>query len=137
MRSLCGAWLRILKKRIPIKQLPKPSRLDLTLARIHGIVRNKKVVRAVLKDTHVPNGFRIEPFANSSLEPSETPPASLRQAMRQLRLAEAILFVDLVGKDRICRWFLLIDDRTVSEDRRTRSPAFKSEHFVGTLSHLL
>ena len=43
-------------------QLPEPTRLDVTLARIRAIVGEDYVGRAVLKDTHQPDGFRMEPF---------------------------------------------------------------------------
>jgi protein ImuB len=70
-------------------QLPEPSRLDVTLARIRSIVGDENVGRAVLTDTHRPDGFRMEPFSVSSVESSEIPPAPLRPAMRRLRPAEA------------------------------------------------
>ena len=43
-------------------QLPEPMRLDVTLARIRAIVGEEGVGRAVLKDTHQPDGFRMAPF---------------------------------------------------------------------------
>ena len=43
-------------------QLPEPARLDVTLARIRAIVGEDCVGRAVLEDTHAPEGFRMEPF---------------------------------------------------------------------------
>ena len=43
-------------------QLPEPGRLDVTLARIRAIVGEECVGRAVLRDTHQPNEFRMEPF---------------------------------------------------------------------------
>ena len=43
-------------------QLPEPGRLDVTLARIRAIVGEECVGRAVLRDTHQPNEFRLEPF---------------------------------------------------------------------------
>ncbi len=44
-------------------QLPEPGRLDLTLARIAGIVGENNVGSAVLDDTYASNGFHMEPFA--------------------------------------------------------------------------
>jgi protein ImuB len=70
-------------------QLPEPSRLDVTLARISAIVGDGNVGRAVLTDTHQPDGFRMEPFSVPSSEPSESPYPPLRPAMRRLRPAEA------------------------------------------------
>jgi protein ImuB len=71
-------------------QLPEPSRLDVTLARIRAIVGDGNVGSAVLIDTHQPDSFRIEPFSVSATEPSELPPPSLFTAMRRIRPAEAI-----------------------------------------------
>jgi protein ImuB len=80
-------------------QFPEPSRLDVTLARIRAIVGDENVGRAVLTDTHRPDGFRMEPFnvpfnisepfRVSSPEPSENLPVPLRPAMRRLRPKEA------------------------------------------------
>jgi protein ImuB len=71
-------------------QLPEAARLDVTLARIRAIVGENCVGRAVLKDTHEPEGFRMEPFTVPAASVSETEPASQRAAMRQLRPAENI-----------------------------------------------
>ncbi|WP_263336897.1 hypothetical protein [Acidicapsa dinghuensis] len=71
-------------------QLPEPSRLDVTLARIRAIVGDENVGRAVLADTHQLDGFRMESFSISSTESSEIPYASLRPAMRRLRPAETV-----------------------------------------------
>ncbi len=70
-------------------QLPEPSRLDVTLARIRAIVGDENVGRAVLTDTHRLDGFRMESFTVPSAEPSEMPTAPLRPAMRRLRPAES------------------------------------------------
>jgi protein ImuB len=78
-------------------QLPEPSCLDVTLARIRAIVGDQNVGRAVLTDTHQLSGFRMEPFEVSSTSNAEPPPALLRPAMRQLRPAEAV-FVTLQGE---------------------------------------
>jgi len=72
-------------------QLPEPSRLDVTLARIRAIVGDENVGRAVLTDTHRPDGFRMEPFTVSSMEPFEIPSVPVRSAMRRLCPAEAVL----------------------------------------------
>jgi protein ImuB len=71
-------------------QLPEPSSLDVTLARIRAIVGDGNVGSAVLADTHQPDSFRMEPFSVSATEPSELQPASLFTAMRRIRPAEAI-----------------------------------------------
>ena len=77
-------------------QLPEPSRLDVTLARIRAIVGDENVGRAVLTDTHQLDGFRIEPFEIRSMQPAEAPPSTLRPAMRRLHPAESV-FVTFQG----------------------------------------
>jgi protein ImuB len=71
-------------------QLPEPARLDVTMARIRAIVGDDCVGRAVLKDTHQPDGFGIEPFTISAGTGSESPSTQNRAAMRQLRPAESL-----------------------------------------------
>lgn len=81
-------------------QLPEPSCLDVTLARIRAIVGDENVGRAVLTDTHRTDGFRLDlfnldpfnldPFSVPRAQPSEIPPPPLRPAMRRLRPAEAV-----------------------------------------------
>ena len=65
-------------------QIPEAARLDVTLARIRAIVGEDCVGRAVLQDTHSPEGFLMEPFTvspgqSASVMPSPTPRASMRQ----------------------------------------------------------
>jgi protein ImuB len=62
-----------------------------TLARIRAIVGENCVGRAVLKDTHQPEGFRMEPFTVPATSVSEAEPVSQHAAMRQLRPAENII----------------------------------------------
>jgi protein ImuB len=71
-------------------QLPEPSRLDVTLARIRAVVGDENVGRAVLTDTHQLDGFRMEPFEIPSAQPAEAPFVTLRPAMRRLRPAESV-----------------------------------------------
>lgn len=71
-------------------QLPEPSRLDVTLARIHAIVGDGNVGRAVLEDTHRSDGFRVEPFRVPSSKSLEIGATLMRPAMRRLRPAEII-----------------------------------------------
>ena len=61
-------------------QLPEAARLDVTLARISAIVGEGNVGRAVLEDTHAPEGFRMEPFT----VPSDKPAAAVSIAAAQL-----------------------------------------------------
>jgi len=94
-------------------QLPEPSRLDVTLARIRAIVGDKNVGRAVLTDTHQFDGFRMEPFSISSTEPSELSSTPLRPAMRRLRPVEAV-FVTLQSERPIA---FLFRERRYSVER--------------------
>lgn len=71
-------------------QLPEPARLDVTLARIRAIVGDENVGRPVLKDTHEPGGFRMEPFTVPSGSASVIPSRQSRSAIRKLRPAEVI-----------------------------------------------
>jgi protein ImuB len=79
-------------------QLPEPSRLDVTLARIRSIVGENNVGRAVLKDTHEPDAFRIEPFTIAAAQPSEAPATTPRPAIRQLRPPEATFVTTQSGR---------------------------------------
>lgn len=73
-------------------QLPEPSRLDVTLARIRAIVGDENVGRVVLTDTHQLDGFHMEPFSTSisSTKSPQISPAPLCSAMRRLRPAETV-----------------------------------------------
>jgi protein ImuB len=79
-------------------QVPEPMRLDVTLARIRSIVGEGCVGHAVLKDTHRPDAFRVEPFSVpfhvplsvSTSTVLEATPGKQRVAMRQLRPAEVV-----------------------------------------------
>jgi protein ImuB len=58
---------------------PEPEKLELTLARIAGIVGEDKVGSLEVLDTHRPEGFRMQPFAPADpqgLKPCATPPQS-------------------------------------------------------------
>lgn len=71
-------------------QLPEPARLDVTLARIRAIVGEDCAGHAVLKDSHQPDAFRMEPFTVSSGS-AESKPLLARPhpAMRKLRPPES------------------------------------------------
>jgi protein ImuB len=71
-------------------QVPEPMRLDVTLARIRSIVGEGCAGQVVLKDTHRPEAFRIEPFAVPSSTALDAKPRTQRVAMRQLRPAETV-----------------------------------------------
>jgi protein ImuB len=70
-------------------QLPEPDRLDVTLARIRAIVGDEYVGSPVLKDTHQPTAFRMEPFTISSTA-SVDDTVRTTSVMRQLRPAERV-----------------------------------------------
>jgi protein ImuB len=58
---------------------PEPEKLELTLARIAGIVGEDKVGSLELLDTHRPGGFRMQRFAPSEpFSPRRHPSATLR-----------------------------------------------------------
>lgn len=71
-------------------QLPEPSRLDVTLARIRGIVGDENVGRPVLKDTCRQGGFSMEPFTVPSGSSLVLPAVQPRSAMRKLRPADPV-----------------------------------------------
>jgi protein ImuB len=79
-------------------QLPEPSRLDITMARIHAIVGEENAGCAVLNDTHAPDAFRIEPFKVPTTRTTETPSPAARPATRQIRPAESISVTMQDGK---------------------------------------
>lgn len=71
-------------------QLPEPARLDITLARIRAIVGENCAGRAVLEDTHRPDGFEMAPFRVPHGASSGPASGGLRAAMRRFRPAEEI-----------------------------------------------
>ena len=72
-------------------QLPEPSRLDVTLARIAKIVGEQSVGRPVLIDTHHPQGgFRLERFTVPTSEPANAAMVQGCATMRELRPAESV-----------------------------------------------
>jgi protein ImuB len=75
-------------------QLPESGRLDVTLARIRVLVGEECVGRALLRDTHRPDAFRMEPFAIAARSSVEISCPRSRVALRQLRPPEK-LFVTL------------------------------------------
>jgi protein ImuB len=71
-------------------QLPEPSRLDVTLARIRSIVGDENVGRPVLRDTYQPGGFSLAPFTVPSGPSLVIPARQSRSAMRKLRPADPV-----------------------------------------------
>ncbi len=86
-------------------QFPEPKRLDVTLARIRAIVGKDNVGQAVLKDTHHPDSFHVEPFIIPS--GTATPVASSRSivAMRRLRPAVTIVSITLSDQKPVSFFF--------------------------------
>jgi protein ImuB len=74
-------------------QLPEPSRLDVTLARIRLVVGDENVGRAVLDDTHAPEGFHLEPFSVPSTTPVEAAKTKVSSALRQFRPVEPVSII--------------------------------------------
>ncbi len=71
-------------------QLPEPTKLDVTLARIRAIVGEGCAGRPVLTDTHQPQGFHIETFAVPAAYTSSPYTSQTRSTLRKLRSAENI-----------------------------------------------
>jgi protein ImuB len=69
-------------------QMPEAARLDVTLARIRAIIGEEYVGRAVLQDTHAPEGFRMEPFTVPSGDSAAVVSSPPRAPMRRLRPPE-------------------------------------------------
>src|SRR5271156_3400431 len=71
-------------------QVPEPMRLDVALARIRSIVGEGCAGQVMLKDTHRPEAFRVEPFPVPSSTTLDAKQVMQRVAMRQLRPAETV-----------------------------------------------
>lgn len=71
-------------------QLPEPSRLDVTLARILSLVGENNVGRASLTDKHAQDSFRMEQFSVTVAKTSQVSAQSLRPALRRLRPPETV-----------------------------------------------
>ena len=65
-------------------QMPEPSRLDVTLARLKAIAGEDRVGSPVLEDSHRPAAFRMDAFTTGKESNSENA-ASPRLALRRLR----------------------------------------------------
>ncbi len=63
-------------------QLPEPSRLDVTLARIAALVGEERVGRARLLDTHKPEAFLMERFVVPTSAPPPNPSTNSIAARR-------------------------------------------------------
>jgi len=94
-------------------QLPEPSRLDVTLARIAAIVGEQNVGRATLKDAHARDGFRMEPFRVPSAKAMGDFSSLSRAVLRRVRPAEAILVVHVNGRP----WTFVFRERRYDVER--------------------
>jgi protein ImuB len=65
-------------------QMPEPSRLDVTLARLKAIAGEDRVGSPVLEDSHRPAAFRMDAFTTGE-KSDEASAASPRLALRRLR----------------------------------------------------
>lgn len=81
-------------------QIPEPARLDITLARIRAIVGEENVGRAVLTDSHQPQGFHVEPFTLALDSASLSSSKRSRSAVRKLYPMENIALKILNNRPR-------------------------------------
>jgi protein ImuB len=96
-----------------VPQTPEPSRLDLTLARLKGLVGEDRVGSPVLDDTHRQGGFHVENFqpptqpvtdtrgapSRAWTAPRSKPQAlAARTALRRLRPAAPVWMVERTGR---------------------------------------
>jgi protein ImuB len=75
-------------------QVPEPSRLDVTLARLKAIVGDDRVGSPVLEDSHRPGSFRMEHFSVHGEKTCERADAQPRLALRRIR-PPALVWVTL------------------------------------------
>ena len=73
-------------------QMPEPSRLDVTLARLRAMVGEDRVGSPVLEDTHRAGGFHMDGFAAGS-EPECRGKRASRMALRRVRPPRPVLVV--------------------------------------------
>jgi protein ImuB len=107
-------------------QLPEPSRLDVTLARIRSIVGQQNAGRAILEDTHRSDAFRVEPFVIPPAPPLAAPRGRTGAAIRRLRPAELVM-VTLRQRSPVA--FIFRNQRYIVE--RAYGPWFSSGDWWG------
>lgn len=71
-------------------QLPEPTRLDVTLARLRALVGDECVGSPILRDTHEPDSFHVEQFRVPTGSGATQPVIGSLAAMRQLRPPENV-----------------------------------------------
>lgn len=67
-------------------QMPEPSRLDVTIARLKAIAGEDRVGSPVLEDTHQPGSFHLRTFTVEEAA-AQLPPERTRLALRRMRPA--------------------------------------------------
>jgi protein ImuB len=85
-----------------VPQMPEPSRLDVTLARLKALVGDDRVGSPVLDDTHRPGSFHMEDFS-ASRRASGRPSLHIRMALRRMRPPVPIRVVFHATKPAIFR----------------------------------
>jgi protein ImuB len=78
-------------------QIPEPSRLDVTLARLRALVGDDRVGSPILEDTHRGGSFRMEAFAIGA-GASEREPDGRRMALRRVRPSMPIRVVQRAAR---------------------------------------
>jgi protein ImuB len=78
-------------------QMPEPSRLDVTLARLRAMVGDDRVGSPVLEDSHRGGSFRVEAFAIGA-DASEREPDGRRMALRRVRPSMPIRVVQRAAR---------------------------------------
>ena len=73
-------------------QMPEPSRVDVTIARLKAIAGEERVGSPVLEDSHRPGAFRMEGFQVVPAR-EEAGGEGIRMALRRLRPAAAVRVV--------------------------------------------
>jgi protein ImuB len=80
-----------------VPQMPEPSLLDVTLARLKALVGEDRVGSPVLDDTHCPGSFHMDEFSLAG-KVSVTQRARARMALRRMRPPVAVRVVFLGTK---------------------------------------
>lgn len=84
-------------------QIPEPSRLDVTLARLKAIVGSDRVGSPALLDSHCPGRFQMRDFSVINQRPHSLPTAEPRTSLRRVRPPRALIIQTDVGKPRAFR----------------------------------
>lgn len=85
-----------------VPQMPEPSRLDVTLARLKALVGDDRVGSPALNDTHHSGSFHMEDFAANRMV-SKQPDPHTRMALRRMRPPVPIRIVFHATKPAVFR----------------------------------